>query len=1040
MKTKKNLFKLAILTSVLSLGIGVAAFKGNDSLSKAKAEQFLDDYDPYIYNGSYYDDIDFDDEEGMDGDLRKAITSLIKPKGFYTYGSQGEEHLATQLQYADEDPNNSNNMIYFYTRDSVKKNSASTWNREHVWCQSLSNGNWGDTQGGTDVLHLRPTYNSVNSSRGNKPYGDNNKSGANYYDGMLYGYSSGSAYFEPIDQVKGDVARIVMYVWTTYTGWSGYSSLDILKVFQNYDLLLSWHTMDRPDALEGNRNNYAQASKQKNRNPFVDHPELAWKIFGDKVSTSVKNACIQAYPSNGGDPIDPTGITLNKSIAFVQVGKTVKINASLQPSGATGDVSWSSSNTSIATVNNNGIVTGVSLGSAVITARCGEFSASCTVTVESGANYGSAENPLTLEQAKAIIDINGTNLSEQPIYIRGTISSNSAYNSQYGNYDAIWLKSDDGTIDDDFELYRTKLSGNISGNFNAANSMKDCEIVAYGYGKIYNGTYELCHNNNARPNNPIILSLVNPTQSSIELDEDLLELEVGDSAILTATVEPASLSDSVIWESSNDEVASVDDGIVAAEGVGTATITAKLSESVKAECEVIVSKPDEVFTLASSIEVGNFVCLTSNNAGMQFVPPSLGEDKYGTGVNFENFPKNSVSSFEIKAGYVVGSYAFRIATGDNQDYYLTYTGSNNSLRLMDSITEASSWNVTIDENNNATITNVGTPTRVIWWYNTNPRFSCYENKSANNVYYNVQLWKSNNTVSYELDDLLSSASAFANLEAKEETSKTGSGLSSVTMADLGYENAEDVTSIYIGSHVVMSPSIGTNNSNGPKYYTSDATLRLYSNNKIEFTSDESIMKIEFTFASGYSSGLSTYMGTLTDGNVWTGNASSITFNVGSTIRIKSISVTCGESVTTLSDVAMRFCGSMPRTVWNTIASKWTIADYGVMLAKKTTLYDVYGMDSIEEAFICHKALTVHSKGSGEAPISSGDDYIFNSKVSVNSASKYDLEICAAPFIVVDGNYYFFGELEFSINTLAEYYQSNEGCDLSDTALEILAGN
>ena len=296
---RKSLLKIVVLSAVFVIGASLAAIKQNNEPIRVEATQYLDDYSPYTYSGSYYDSIDFDKTGGLNGDLRKSLTSYIIPKAFYTYGSQGDTHLATQLQYADEDPTNNKNMVYLYTRDSVAKNAASSWNREHVWPQSLSNGNWGTDEAGTDILHIRPTYNTTNGTRGNDLYGDNGKSGPVYYNDMLYGYTGGS-YFEPIDEVKGDVARIIMYVWTAYTGYSGYKSLSVLNVFESYDTLLKWHTLDKPDALEGNRNDYSEkTSIQKNRNPFVDHPELAWKIFGDSASATVKNECMSAYPSDG---------------------------------------------------------------------------------------------------------------------------------------------------------------------------------------------------------------------------------------------------------------------------------------------------------------------------------------------------------------------------------------------------------------------------------------------------------------------------------------------------------------------------------------------------------------------------------------------------------------------------------------------------------------------------------------------------------------------------------------------------------------------
>jgi len=78
--------------------------------------------------------------------------------------------------------------------------------------------------------------------------------------------------------------------------------------------------------------------------------------------------------------IPATGITLNES-AEVAVGKTVTLNATLKPAGSVGTVTWTSSDESIATVDENGVVTGVALGTATITANVNGFSATCEVKV-----------------------------------------------------------------------------------------------------------------------------------------------------------------------------------------------------------------------------------------------------------------------------------------------------------------------------------------------------------------------------------------------------------------------------------------------------------------------------------------------------------------------------------------------------------------------------------------------------------------------------------------------------------------------------------
>lgn len=507
MRIKKHIPTLIALTAVLTLGVSLYV-NHNKPRTEINAAQVNENFAPYTYSGSYYSDhnINFSAGDGMNGALRTKLRTELKPKGFVDYSSG----LSTHCQQADEDPSNTNNMILFYTRDSVKKQAAGTWNREHVWPKNKSNGNWGTSQGGTDILHLRPTYVTPNSTRSNHPYGYAHSGSKLTHNGMDYGWLNGDI-FEPLDCVKGDAARIIMYMWTVYDGYSGYSPLSITSVFESYNTLLEWHTMDKPDAMEGHRNDYVQNSTvQKNRNPFVDHPELAWKIFGDQASSSVKAACMAAYPANGGTPVQPTGISLNKTTASVQVGKTTQLTASLQPYGATGTVTWSSNNTSVATVSSAGLVTGKAVGEAVITATCGTYSASCTVTVAEAVNiYGTLEDPLTVSEARQLIDdVNGGYTAEK-MYVKGKVSSGS-FNSQYNNFNDLWLESEDGKTAQYFDLYHAELDSSVPEKYTDPAELEGKEVIAYGYGKKYNSTYELAPQNN-NVNKPVILSVTDPS-------------------------------------------------------------------------------------------------------------------------------------------------------------------------------------------------------------------------------------------------------------------------------------------------------------------------------------------------------------------------------------------------------------------------------------------------------------------------------------------------------------------------------------------------
>ena len=389
-----------ITAAFLSMGVITASAFAISNFEKnttpTQAATHTENYADYSYSGSYYSSITSSLTDGMTGSLRTTLTSLINPSSVPVYSSSGATHLSSVLQEADEDPNNSSNMIYLYTRNSVTKNAANTWNREHVWPQSLSNSCWGTTRAGTDLLHLRPTYNKTNSVRGNLKYGEITSGGsAVTYEGMPYGYTSGS-YFMPLDSVKGDVARIIMYVWVAYYNEYGSKLPAITNVFQSFDVLMQWHTNDKPDVMEGNRNDYAQnESMQKNRNPFVDHPEYAWKIFGSQCSSSVLAAAKAAYPADGGSTPTPTPttVTISTTSSTLTVGGTMNLTATSSDSS---NITWTTSNSSVTSINKSSTSSGGSItvtanaaGSATITAKnTSNVTATCAITVNAASGGG----------------------------------------------------------------------------------------------------------------------------------------------------------------------------------------------------------------------------------------------------------------------------------------------------------------------------------------------------------------------------------------------------------------------------------------------------------------------------------------------------------------------------------------------------------------------------------------------------------------------------------------------------------------------------
>lgn len=371
----QNKFKAILATLIFSMALSVGAFTYSvvETINHQDIDTHADvveNFDPYTYSGNYYDSINANSlTDGLNGTLRTSLTELIYPAGFYTYSGDGSTDLGYVLKNVDEDPNNSSNMVLFYTHNSITKvnsSGAANWNREHCWPQNLSNNNWGESKAGADLLHIRPTYSTTNSERSNLKYGTVSSGSVLTYNNMQYGKKN-STYFEPMDFSKGDAARIIMYVWTAYK--NTYSNLpEITKTFSSYEEMIEWHILDVPDELEGNRNDYSETSRQKNRNPYVDHPEWGCRVFKDKISDSLYNECIQTYENGGQSSVAPTSIDIVTSNTTLSVGEERKLTVNVSPSNANKNVTWSSSNSSVISVSNDGTISALKAGSAIITA------------------------------------------------------------------------------------------------------------------------------------------------------------------------------------------------------------------------------------------------------------------------------------------------------------------------------------------------------------------------------------------------------------------------------------------------------------------------------------------------------------------------------------------------------------------------------------------------------------------------------------------------------------------------------------------------
>ena len=193
----------------------------------------------------------------------------------------------TVIQQTDLDPSNSANVLLIYGSNdadgnyitdrtrSVNSNGGTNgtdWNREHTYPKSLGNPNLGTSGPGADVHHLRASDVTLNNQRGSLKFAS----------GSGVAGSSGSGWY-PGDEWKGDVARMMMYMYIRYGSRcypSGVAIGTTNSVDSNMiDLLLEWNAADPVSQYETNRNTILEGA-QGNRNPFIDNPAFATTIWG----------------------------------------------------------------------------------------------------------------------------------------------------------------------------------------------------------------------------------------------------------------------------------------------------------------------------------------------------------------------------------------------------------------------------------------------------------------------------------------------------------------------------------------------------------------------------------------------------------------------------------------------------------------------------------------------------------------------------------------------------------------------------------------
>ena len=262
----------------------------------------------------------------------------------------------------------------------------------------------------------------------------------------------------------------------------------------------------------------------------------------DKLKAEVKvtvKAKVEGITIQGGDT------------RTISVKKTVQLKASITPSNASQEVTWSSSKPAVATVDANGLVTGVTAGTAVITATSKDnpsVKATCTVNVES----------VNIPVSSVELDRSSLSLTKGGAYtLKATVKPDDATDKTVS-----WRSSNTAvaTVDSNGEV-KAIAGGSATITATAGGVSAKCSVT------------------------------VSVPVTSVSLNKTALNLMVGDTETLTATIYPSDATNkNVTWKSSNTSVATVQSGKVSAVGVGTAQITVTTNNgSKKATCTVTVT-------------------------------------------------------------------------------------------------------------------------------------------------------------------------------------------------------------------------------------------------------------------------------------------------------------------------------------------------------------------------------------------------------------------------------------------------------------------
>ena len=442
--------------------------------------------------------------------------------------------------------------------------------------------------------------------------------------------------------------------------------------------------------------NYSTASKTMSGNAGTEVLAYAWlEVLPSTITTRTGHITfsngISSYILNIVESITDApmvSVSFKPTSGLLAVGKTVTLIPNFEPTYATDRrVTWTSDNTSIATVDVNGNVKGIAPGTAKITVKTtdGGFTAVYTVTVVQ----------LHITPTYGIMSV-GSSVNLQSSVLPATLS----------DFTTTWTSSDPSVLRIDTPT-DTKQSPYIK-----VTGLKAGTSVVTGTTKLGGAT-----------------CTYTVTVVSVALNKTSTTINVGNSETLTATVTPgqyAGVANSVTWTSSNNNATVDSNGKVTAKSPGTVTITATSKYgNAKASCYVTVTAPVTTAPTITSLTSNNDACSLKWTAVPNAVSYTVTVTHTDNG--WQRIDKDITSTSWYSDWFGDGTYSFTVtAVGDSS------VANNSRTSAAKEVTVKANE---IKSGPAPTVTVNGTSAKLDW-----------TEVDANATWYEIELWTSANFV------------------------------------------------------------------------------------------------------------------------------------------------------------------------------------------------------------------------------------------------------------------------------------------------------